>query len=203
MGHFNFFSVHHFNITGVTITAPGDSPNTNGIKFGFSSNIHISNTFIGTGDDCIAILSGNTNMDISNVKCGPGHKISVGSLGKNKDEKDVTGLMIRDTVSNGTSDASKIIVSNFVFENIQMIDVGNQLTSEGESNVQVQDIKLKNIYGTSKNKVAVNLQCSKSFPCKNVELVDINLEHNRVEDGPSTAVCENVDSSAHSKMVHQ
>ncbi|CAH2060270.1 unnamed protein product, partial [Thlaspi arvense] len=225
MGHFNFFSVHHFNITGVTITAPGDSPNTDGIKFGFSSNIHISNTFIGTGDDCIAILSGNTNMDISNIKCGPGHEISVGSLGKNKDEKDVTGLTIRDTVFNGTSDgiriktwessASKIIVSNFVFENIQMIDVGKPINidqkycpyppceNKGESHVQIQDIKLKNIYGTSKNKVAVNLQCSKSFPCKNVEPVDINLEHSGGEDGPSTAVCENVDGSAHGKMVPQ
>ncbi|CAH2060267.1 unnamed protein product [Thlaspi arvense] len=225
MGHLNFFSVHQFNITGITITAPDDSPNTDGIKFGFSSNIHISNTFIGTGDDCIAILSGNTNIDISNVKCGPGHGISVGSLGKNKDEKDVTGLTIRDTIFNGTSDgiriktwessASKIIVSNFVFENIQMIDVGKPINidqkycpyppceNKGESHVQIQDIKLKNIYGTSKNKVAVNLQCSKSFPCKNVELVDINLEHNGVEDGPSTAVCENVDSSAHGKMVPQ
>ncbi|CAA7029685.1 unnamed protein product [Microthlaspi erraticum] len=91
-GTLNFFSVHHFNITGVTVTAPGDSPNTDGIKFGFCSNIRISNTNIGTGDDCIAILSGTSNMDISNVKCGPGHGISVGSLGKNKGEKDVNGI---------------------------------------------------------------------------------------------------------------
>ncbi|CAH2079431.1 unnamed protein product, partial [Thlaspi arvense] len=32
----------------------------------------------------------------------------------------------------------------------------------GDSHVQIQVLKLKNIYGTSKNKVAVNLQCSKS-----------------------------------------
>jgi len=137
MGHFNFFSVHHFNITGVTITASGDSPNTDGIKMGSCSNMHISNTNIGTGDDCIAILSGTTNLDISNVKCGPGHGISVGSLGKNKDEKDVKNLTVRDVIFNGTSDgiriktwessASKILVSNFVYENIQMIDVGKPI----------------------------------------------------------------------------
>ncbi|CDY44257.1 BnaC03g24490D [Brassica napus] len=210
MGHFNFFSVHHFNITNVTITAPGDSPNTDGLKFGFCSNINISNTHIGTGDDCIAILSGTTNMDISNVTCGPGHGISVGSLGKNKEEKDVNGLTVRDIVFNGTSDgiriktwessASKILVSNFVYENIQMINVGNPINidqkycphppceKKGESHVQIQDLKLKNIYGTSTNKVAVNLQCSKSFPCKKVELIDINLEHKGVEGGPSTAI---------------
>ncbi|CAE6129318.1 unnamed protein product [Arabidopsis arenosa] len=227
MGHFNFFSVHHFNITGVTITAPGDSPNTDGIKMGSCSNIHISNTNIGTGDDCIAILSGTTNLDISNVKCGPGHGISVGSLGKNKDEKDVKDLTVRDIVFNGTSDgiriktwessASKILVSNFMYENIQMIDVGKPINidqkycphppceheKKGESHVQIQNLKLKNIYGTSKNKVAVNLQCSKSFPCKNVELIDINIKNNGLEDGSSTAVCENVDGSVRGKMVPQ
>ena len=104
---------------------------------GSCSNIHISNTNIGTRDDCIVILSGTTNLDISNVKCGPGHGISVGSLGKNKDEKDVKHLTVRDTVFNGTSDgiriktwessASKIVVSNFIYENIQMIDVGKPI----------------------------------------------------------------------------
>ncbi|KAL0671597.1 hypothetical protein Bca4012_034301 [Brassica carinata] len=224
MGHFDFFSVHQFNITGVTIKAPGDSPNTDGLKFGFCSNIHISDTHIGTGDDCIAILSGVTDMDISNVKCGPGHGISVGSLGKGKDEKDVNGLTVRDTVFNGTSDGiriktwessiSQIVVSHLLYENIQMINVGNPINidqkycpyppckKKGESHVQIQDLKLTNIYGTSKNKVAVKLKCSKSFPCKNVELVDINLEHKGAK-GPSTAVCENVHGSAHGKMVPQ
>lgn len=96
-----------------------------------------------------------------------------------------------------------------------MINVGNPINidqkycphppceKKGESHVQIQDLKLKNIYGTSTNKVAVNLQCSKSFPCKKIELIDINLEHKGVEGGPSTAVCENVDGSARGKMVPQ
>ncbi|CAN7032214.1 unnamed protein product, partial [Brassica oleracea var. botrytis] len=205
-----------------TDNANSPSPNTDWLKFGFCSNINISKTHIGTGDDCIAILSGTTNMDISNVNCGPGHGISVGSLGKNKEEKNVNGLIVRDIVFNGTSDgigiktwessASKILVSNFVYENIQMINVGNPINMDQKycphptcekktAHVQIQDLKLKNIYGTSTNKVAVNLQCSKSFPCKKVELIDINLEHKGVEAGPSTAVCENVDGSACGKMV--
>ncbi|KAF2595255.1 hypothetical protein F2Q70_00044914 [Brassica cretica] len=44
---------------------------------------------------------------------------------------------------------------------------------------------------------------SKSFPCKKVQLIDINLEHKGVEGGPSTAVCENVDGYARGKMVPQ
>ncbi|CAA7015735.1 unnamed protein product [Microthlaspi erraticum] len=226
MGHFNFFSVHQFNITNVTITAPGHSPNTDGIKIGSSSNMNISNTHIGTGDDCIAILSGTTNLDISNVTCGPGHGISVGSLGRNKNEKDVKRLTVRDIVFNGTSDgiriktwessASEIVVSDFVYENIKMIDVKNpinidqkycpyppcEIEKKGESHVQIQDVKLKNIYGTSKTKAAVNLQCSKSFPCKNVQLIDINLNYNgRSEFCPATAVCQNVEGSTRGQMV--
>lgn len=136
-GHFNFLSVDHFNINGVNITAPGNSPNTDGIKISLSSNIKISNTHISTGDDCIAVLSGNTNFDIYNVTCGPGHGISVGSLGKNKDEKNVDGLTVKNTVFTSTTNgiriktweysASTIVVSNFVYENIQMINVKNPI----------------------------------------------------------------------------
>lgn len=136
-GHFNFFSVDHFNITGVNITAPRESPNTDGIKIALSSNMHISNTHISTGDDCIALLSGNTNFDIYNVTCGPGHGISVGSLGKDINEKNVEGLTVRDSVFTGTTDgiriktwessASTIVISNFVYENLQMINVENPI----------------------------------------------------------------------------
>ncbi|KAL1224140.1 Exopolygalacturonase [Cardamine amara subsp. amara] len=220
-GHFNFYNVDNFIITGVNIIAPGDSPNTDGIKIGFSSNMQISNTRISTGDDCIAILSGNTNFNIYNVMCGPGHGISVGSLGKYKNEKNIDGITIKNTVFTGTtngiriktweSSATEIVISNFLYENIQMIDVENPINinqkycpyppcgNQGNSHVQIQNVKLKNIWGTSKNKLALQLQCSESFPCKNVELVDINLTHNG-SDGPATALCENVEGSASGKM---
>lgn len=68
MGHFNFFAVEDFNVTGVTITAPGNSPNTDGIKIGRSKDMHITNVTIGTGDDCIAILDGTSNLVISDVR---------------------------------------------------------------------------------------------------------------------------------------
>ncbi|KAL5850303.1 hypothetical protein ACOSQ4_008316 [Xanthoceras sorbifolium] len=73
---------------GVTIsdihisTAPSDSPNTDGIDIGKSTNVIISNSFIGTGDDCDAISGGCSDINITGVACGPGHGISVGSLGR-------------------------------------------------------------------------------------------------------------------------
>ncbi|PRQ46836.1 putative polygalacturonase [Rosa chinensis] len=44
--------------------------------------INIQHSFIGTGDDCIdciAINIGSFHMNITDVLCGPGHGISVGS----------------------------------------------------------------------------------------------------------------------------
>ncbi|PIA38346.1 hypothetical protein AQUCO_02800199v1 [Aquilegia coerulea] len=63
-------------------TAPEDSPNTDGIHIGDSSFISISHSNIGTGDDYISFGAGSNNIHVSNVTCGPGHGISVGSLGK-------------------------------------------------------------------------------------------------------------------------
>ncbi|EOA28384.1 hypothetical protein CARUB_v10024590mg [Capsella rubella] len=224
MGHFNFFSVEDFNITGVTITAPGDSPNTDGIKIGKSNHMHIFNVTIGTGDDCIAILDGTSNLEISDVRCGPGHGISVGSLGRYKDEKNVQGLTVRDSIFNGTTDGlriktwaksvSEISVSNFLYENIQMINVGNpiiidqqycphgQCDSPGKyaSHVQIKDVKYHKIWGTSTSKEALKMQCSKTFPCQDVELSDINLSYVG-SDGLVSALCENVGGSIRGKIV--
>lgn len=50
------------------------------------------------------------------------------------------------------------------------------------------------------NKMAVKLQCSKSFPCEHVQLNNINLTHNGM-DGPAIAFCKNVKGSATGKVV--
>jgi galacturan 1,4-alpha-galacturonidase len=60
---------------GLKITAPGDSPNTDGIHVSTSSNVDIYGITVGTGDDCISIGHGSTQITISDVTCGPGHGI--------------------------------------------------------------------------------------------------------------------------------
>ncbi|CAH2067813.1 unnamed protein product, partial [Thlaspi arvense] len=213
MGHINIYSAESFEISSVSIRAPGDSPNTDGIKIGSSKNMKIHHVDIGTGDDCIAILAGNINLDISSVTCGPGHGISVGSLGRYKDEKTVQGLTVRDSIFRGTSNgvriktlapsASRNIVSNFLFQNLQMISVqtpinidqqycpNNQCSKMSHSQVQIQNVRFINIWGTSTSKVAVKLQCSTTAPCKDVMLFGVNLVHPG-PDGPATSLCENI-----------
>ncbi|CAN7019098.1 unnamed protein product [Brassica oleracea var. botrytis] len=224
MGHFNLYAVENFNITGVKITAPEDSPNTDGIKIGRSKDMHIFNVSIGTGDDCVAILDGTTNLDISNVRCGPGHGISVGSIGRFKDEKSIEGITVRNSVLKGTMNglriktwaksASETSVSKFLFEDIQMINVRNPIVIDQQycphnlcdspgkynSHVQIKDVKYTSIWGTSATQAALMMQCSKTFPCQGVELSDINLVY-KGRDGSVTATCENVAGSVHGKIV--
>ncbi|KAK1592895.1 hypothetical protein Q3G72_032120 [Acer saccharum] len=157
--HISIFGCDNLHFNKVRITAPGDSPNTDGFKIGSSKRISISKTAIGTGDDCIAILSGTSETNVSGVFCGPGHGISVGSLGRYKDEKDVT-----------------------------------------PSHVQIKDITYKNIWGTSSTKLAVGLQCSKRFPCKNIVLNNINLVHLGPE-GFARSLCSNVNGASYGRQT--
>lgn len=62
---------------------------------------------------------------------------------------------------------------------------------QSSSQVQIQNVRFNNIWGTSLTKVAVKLQCSRNAPCKGVELAGVNLLY-RGYDGPATSLCENV-----------
>ncbi|KAJ0617076.1 putative endo-polygalacturonase [Helianthus annuus] len=62
-------------LQGVSISASGASPNTDGIHLISSNGVTILNSKIATGDDCISIGPGNSNLWIQTVACGPGHGI--------------------------------------------------------------------------------------------------------------------------------
>ncbi|AQK82070.1 Pectin lyase-like superfamily protein [Zea mays] len=53
--HMNMYRRKDMLIKDVTVMAPGDSPNTDGIHMGDSSGITITNTVIGVGDDCMPL----------------------------------------------------------------------------------------------------------------------------------------------------
>uniref|UniRef100_A0A803KSV4 Polygalacturonase n=1 Tax=Chenopodium quinoa TaxID=63459 RepID=A0A803KSV4_CHEQI len=63
-------------INNINLIAPQDSHNTDGIDIASTNNLQILNSFIGTGDDCVAIGSDSIGINITNVICGPGHGIS-------------------------------------------------------------------------------------------------------------------------------
>ncbi|XP_023531169.1 exopolygalacturonase-like [Cucurbita pepo subsp. pepo] len=209
--HFLLFGCSKMNITKIRISAPSDSPNTDGIKIGNSDNIDITNSIIGTGDDCISILSGSNDIYVSNVVCGPGHGISIGSLGK-YDKEDVSGITVRNCTFKDTTDgvriktwatSANVNAYNIHYEDIFMNEVGNPIIIDQQycpvppcdqrtsSGVQISNVTFKNIWGSSKSASAVTLRCSKTRPCKDIVLEDIYLKSSP-KVGQIFSSCSNV-----------
>ncbi|CAA6670841.1 unnamed protein product [Spirodela intermedia] len=175
----------------------GNSPNTDGIHIGSSSNIEILESAIATGDDCISLGEGVANVTISKVFCGPGHGISVGSLGRYQHQQDVVGVTVRNCTLTGTSNGVRIktwmdsfvlSVRGLVFDDLVMTDVYNPIIIDQEycpyiscdrqapSRVKISEVKFRNIRGVSASKVALG---------------NINLQYSG-DDAPATSSCSNV-----------
>lgn len=73
--HLELSKCDNMNLSNININAPADSPNTDGIHISLSSNITITSSTIGVGDDCVSIVQGVNNVTINNLTCGPGHGI--------------------------------------------------------------------------------------------------------------------------------
>ncbi|KAK3035410.1 hypothetical protein RJ639_032938 [Escallonia herrerae] len=89
LSHFAVARCNHLRIQNVRIIAPSNSPNTDGVNVQDSTGITISRSIIRTGDDCIAIGPNTKNVWIERIGCGPGHGISIGSLGNGLNENGV------------------------------------------------------------------------------------------------------------------
>ncbi|KAH9726686.1 Pectin lyase-like superfamily protein [Citrus sinensis] len=93
---------HNVKVQGMRVSASGNSPNTDGIHVQSSSDVTILNARIGTGDDCVSVGPGTTNLRIENVACDPGHGISIGSLGKELHEAGVQNVTVKYVTFTGT-----------------------------------------------------------------------------------------------------
>ncbi|XP_065623805.1 exopolygalacturonase clone GBGE184-like [Quercus suber] len=67
------------------------------------------------------------------------------------------------------------------------------------SKVKINNVSFKKIGGTSSTKEAVNLICSKSVPCQQVVLSDIDLTY-KGGGGSTTSTCANVQPAVSSKQ---
>ncbi|CAH8359559.1 unnamed protein product [Eruca vesicaria subsp. sativa] len=178
----------------LTITADGDSPNTDGIHIQRSQNVFVYNSNIHTGDDCISIGDGSKYVNISGISCGPGHGISIGSLGRNGTKETVENVIVRDCIFRKTDNGVRIKtwqggkghVRNILFERIKLHGVTrpviidqfycphSQCKNHTEA-VEIKNIMYKHIHGTAVKKPFVELLCSKSVPCGDIHMNDINI----------------------------
>ncbi|XP_041006508.1 exopolygalacturonase-like [Juglans microcarpa x Juglans regia] len=213
--HMFVFGCKNLKIQQVTITAPGNSLNTDGIHIGRSSGINITGANIGTGDDCVSIGDGSQDITITKVNCGPGHGISIGSLGKYPNEQPVNGIKVISCTFNNAMNGVRIktfaaspssgTANQLYFEDMVMNNVGNPIIIDQEycpyhnckgqtpSKVKISNVSFKNIRGSSATAEAVKLTCSKSIPCQNVQLQNINLSYKG--SGQAKSTCQNVKPS--------
>ncbi|KAG5066403.1 hypothetical protein GLYMA_04G143200v4 [Glycine max] len=209
--HVNVLGCNNFTFDGFKVSAPKDSPNTDGIHIGRSTDVKILNTNIATGDDCVSLGDGCKNITVQNVNCGPGHGISVGSLGKYDAEEPVAGLLVKNCTLNGTDNGVRIktwpntpgaiTITDMHFEDLTMNNVmnpiiidqeycpWNQCSKQNPSKIKISKVSFKNIKGTSGTKEGVVLVCSSGVPCEAVEMADIDLTFN---GSAATAKCANV-----------
>ncbi|KAL4182294.1 hypothetical protein AMTRI_Chr12g275270 [Amborella trichopoda] len=206
-------------ISHLTIEAPGDSPNTDGIHIQGSSSITIEDCNIGTGDDCISIGPGSSDLNISNIVCGPGHGISIGSLGKGGKTSNVEGVHVRDINMTGTTNGARIktwqggagTVSDITFERITMDNVdrpiiidqyycdANYHCQNQTSAVEVKGVKFIGVRGTSIKPEAVKLACSTSVACTNILLDGIELK--TIGGEKTVSYCLNAFGSANGQVI--
>ncbi|KAK7396250.1 hypothetical protein VNO78_17121 [Psophocarpus tetragonolobus] len=215
--HVSFQDSVNVQVSGLNVTAPEDSPNTDGIHVTNTQNIQISNSVIGTGDDCISIVHGSKDVEAKDITCGPGHGISIGSLGAGKSEEFVSGIRVNRAKIFGTKNGVRIktwqggsgSASDIQFQNIEMDNVKNpiiinqnycdkkkkpckKLLSK-KSAIQIKNVLYQNITGTSASDIALKFDCSDKFPCQEIVLQNIDLECKGGDD--AEALCNNVELS--------
>ncbi|KAK6232215.1 hypothetical protein SCA6_002288 [Theobroma cacao] len=161
--HVSFDKCTNVQASNLTVTAPEKSPNTDGIHVTHTQNIQITNSVIGTGDDCISIVSGSQNVQAMDISCGPGHGISIGSLGSRNSRAYVSGVTVDRAKLSGTTNGVRIKTwqASPALSMISMICV--QGGSGSASNIKFQNIEMVNVT----NPIIINQNyCDQDKPCK-------------------------------------
>ncbi|KAI6680168.1 hypothetical protein NL676_034049 [Syzygium grande] len=200
-------------ISNLRITAPSTSHNTDGLDISHTNHLNIHDLNIQTGDDCIAINGGSSYITITKVSCGPGHGISIGSLGKHGSREIVEEVQVRHCTFTGSMNGARIktwqgglgYAKNIVFDHITLNAVENPIIIDqfysavvaqenAASSVAVSNVNFTNFRGTSASDQAITLSCS-SGGCSNLILDNIKIESS-APGKTVTASCKNAHGSA-------
>lgn len=206
--HISIVECENVRASNMKLSAPEDSPNTDGFHISQSTKVSVVDSTVGTGDDCVGVIHGSMDVLVKNVVCGPGHGFSVGSLGKYDDEKLLKDVVITNCTVIGADNGCRIKTyagslpseaKNITYSNIIMKQVKNPIVidqfygkkSGSPSKVAVSNVKFINIKGTSTSEVGVDFQCSKVVPCQGVRMSNIDLKYVGEKKKSFTSSCSN------------
>ncbi|KAL2243454.1 UNVERIFIED_CONTAM: putative polygalacturonase [Sesamum indicum] len=193
--HMAFTHCNRVAASHVTVIAPADSPNMDGIHISASTRVELKDIIITTGDDCISVVSNSSRISVKNVVCGPGNGISIGSLGKYNSSASVQDVIVSGAALFDSENGVRIktwqggsgFARNITFENIWMRNVSNPIVIDQyycaspetcgnqTAAVSIDRIYFRNIKGTSATEKAIRFACSDSYPCKRLYLENIQL----------------------------
>lgn len=135
--HITMKASSHITVTGINISSPADSPNTDGLDVWSSSNVSITNSTIDCGDDDLAIDSSTANgpahdISLSSSTIKHGHGLSIGSYTAGG----VYNISIHDNTLTGTSNGVRIKsardrggeVHAVTYTHLTMTNVGTPIT---------------------------------------------------------------------------
>ncbi|XP_034672758.1 polygalacturonase-like [Vitis riparia] len=208
--HVVFHHCDGVKISHISIDAPEDSPNTDGIHLKETASVTIEHCTIGTGDDCISLVDGSTHIDMRHIKCGPGHGISIGSLGKFGLSETVEYIHVKDAQFTGTTNGVRIKTwqggrghaRNMIFEKIRSSDSEYPIIidqfycdhtecHDKPNAVEIRNISYIDVKGKSKKENAVKIACSDTVPCRDIFMQNINLIYDQ-SGKQASAYCKNV-----------
>ncbi|KAL3642142.1 hypothetical protein CASFOL_012957 [Castilleja foliolosa] len=209
--HIVINSCKNVKVSNVKIIAPALSPNTDGIHVQYSTGVTITNTIIKTGDDCVSIGPGTRNLWMENIQCGPGHGVSIGSLGRDFNEDGVENVTLVNSVFTGSDNGLRIktwarpslgFVRNINYRNIIMKNVKNPIIIDQNycpnnqgcprqtSGIKISQVTYQNIQGTSATQVAMAFDCSPTNPCTAIKLNDIKITY--LKSSKAQSFCKNI-----------
>ncbi|KAK9923466.1 hypothetical protein M0R45_031884 [Rubus argutus] len=213
-GHISITHSNNVTISNLHIRAPQTSPNTDGIDISVSSHVNIHDSIIETGDDCIALNNGSSFINITNIACGPGHGISVGSLGVNGSYQTAEEIYVRNCSFNGTQNGARIktwqggsgYARKILFEHITLIAVNHPIIidqhycngrhdcANATRAVNVSDVTYNDFQGTSSSKEAIVFNCTQTPGCSNIVMKQINIT-SAIQSQNISAYCSNANGT--------
>ncbi len=170
--HVAFHRGDGFTVWGVKIDTPKTARNTDGIDPAQSKNITITQSYIRTGDDNVAIKAGDgptTNMTVSHNHFYWGHGMSIGS----ETDGGVSAIRVEDLSLDGTDNGIRInssaghggLVEDVVYDDVCIRDSKNPIlfdtayTFPGKEAIELpvyQDITLHNVRLAGGGKIQFN-----------------------------------------------
>ncbi|XP_062089849.1 probable polygalacturonase At1g80170 [Humulus lupulus] len=194
--HVIVWNSQNVEIDTMYINSPALSPNTDGFHIEASTNVSVVHSIVKAGDDCISIGDKSSYIHVRNLFCGPGHGISIGSLGIGGSVADVHNIDVHRVHFFGTTNGVRIktyqvgkgIVQHVTFNDLNFHHVQNPIVIDQHycfdphgcpdlpTAVHIDNVTYSNVVGTASSEIALNLNCSKSAPCTNINFKEIRLK---------------------------